>query len=491
MATIKGKWLFNSSIDLKMISQTVNFTSNGESFTSFHADASALAYMSTRIQFAYMSSSHGGKGWVSTNYRHVDFGSDTQTVSDEFYTWFTSNVKPDVTNLSDTTWYIPAGWSATAGYGIFRFDYSILETNQEGDLFAIGYGSYIPTPDETGMRPFPGDNFILGDMYSGICFGSSDSFTLKITDGYDVSNSDLISWLSQYGELQEVEEETPTTPTKKFTRLYIGDVVASSGGKRFRKLTEEEPEAPIVGTEGLAYTLSDDGTYYICSGIGSATDTDIVIANTYNGLPVGSIGTYAFSDCTNLASVVIPDSITIIGDYAFYECTSLANVVMSRSVIDIGKWSFNYCTSLTSIVIPKSATIIRYSAFFFCENLTIYCEAETQPDGWDANWKSSSIPVVWGYTSSSLVSFTIDGTTYQAEEGMTWQEWLSSEYNTDAFFLVQTLAGTRWVSAGRVDGSSSSHYFVVYNDVEVLDEDLIETDRAYAISVGDIQGGSN
>lgn len=90
-----------------------------------------------------------------------------------------------------------------------------------------------------------------------------------------------------------------------------------------------------------------------------------------------------------------------------------------------------------------------------------------------------------------LISFTIDGTTYQAEEGMTWQEWLSSEYNTDAFFLVQTEGVARWVSAGLMDGSIASHYVVVYNDVPVLVEDLIETDRAYVISVRDIIGGSN
>lgn len=33
----------------------------------------------------------------------------------------------------------------------------------------------------------------------------------------------------------------------------------------------------------------------------------------------------------------------------------------------------------------------------------------------------------------TLISFTIDGTSYQAEEGMTWGEWVDSEYNTDGF----------------------------------------------------------
>lgn len=35
---------------------------------------------------------------------------------------------------------------------------------------------------------------------------------------------------------------------------------------------------------------------------------------------------------------------------------------------------------------------------------------------------------------SSLITFTIDGIEYQAEEGMTWEEWCNSEYNVDGFW---------------------------------------------------------
>ena len=34
---------------------------------------------------------------------------------------------------------------------------------------------------------------------------------------------------------------------------------------------------------------------------------------------------------------------------------------------------------------------------------------------------------------TALISFSIGGTTYQAEEGMTWGEWINSEYNTGGF----------------------------------------------------------
>ena len=33
----------------------------------------------------------------------------------------------------------------------------------------------------------------------------------------------------------------------------------------------------------------------------------------------------------------------------------------------------------------------------------------------------------------TLITFTIDGTSYQAEEGMTWVEWVGTSYNTGTF----------------------------------------------------------
>ena len=37
---------------------------------------------------------------------------------------------------------------------------------------------------------------------------------------------------------------------------------------------------------------------------------------------------------------------------------------------------------------------------------------------------------------ASLITFTIDGREYQAEEGMLWWEWAESEYDTDGYMLA-------------------------------------------------------
>lgn len=37
---------------------------------------------------------------------------------------------------------------------------------------------------------------------------------------------------------------------------------------------------------------------------------------------------------------------------------------------------------------------------------------------------------------SSLITFTVDGVEYQAEEGMTWGEWVDSEYDVNGNFYI-------------------------------------------------------
>lgn len=37
---------------------------------------------------------------------------------------------------------------------------------------------------------------------------------------------------------------------------------------------------------------------------------------------------------------------------------------------------------------------------------------------------------------ATLITFTIDGTEYQTEDGMTWGEWVESEYNTDGYVIA-------------------------------------------------------
>ena len=140
-----------------------------------------------------------------------------------------------------------------------------------------------------------------------------------------------------------------------------------------------------TGTEGLLFTLSENGTAYSVSA-GSATEGDVVIPAYHNGLPVTGIGyigfansdfepedieigSYAFFDCTDLKTVVIPSTVTIIGDMAFAGCESLESIVLPPTVTVIGDGAFEVCRSLESIALPPAVTVIGDGAFMLCESL--------------------------------------------------------------------------------------------------------------------------
>lgn len=123
----------------------------------------------------------------------------------------------------------------------------------------------------------------------------------------------------------------------------------------------------MPGTAGLAYTLINGGNEYAVSGIGTVTDTDIVIPAAHLGLPVTAIGIGAFST-SGLTSVVITEGIVTVGNGAFFRCGALTSVELPAGLETLGTGAFA-ATGLTSLLLPDGLLSISNSAFSECVNL--------------------------------------------------------------------------------------------------------------------------
>ena len=131
-------------------------------------------------------------------------------------------------------------------------------------------------------------------------------------------------------------------------------------------LTARWTEIPT--SKGLKYTSNGDGTCYL-SGIGSCEDSDLNIpSKSPAGDCVTGIGNWAFDQCRQLTSVIIPDSMTTIGERAFNGCSNLTYIVIPNSVTSIGVYAFAYC-NLEEIAFPDSVTQIGDDILNSCNNL--------------------------------------------------------------------------------------------------------------------------
>ena len=164
--------------------------------------------------------------------------------------------------------------------------------------------------------------------------------------------------------------------------------------------------------------------------LGLPIPVDVVIPAKHKGLPVTSVTEEAFAYHSDLISVKIPDSITLIGEKAFFRCSNLTKITVDEnnlhyksidgnlytkdgktlvqyaigkeataftvpdSVTAIAPYAFAACNHLTSVVLPNSVEFIGAYAFNYCNSLKSISFIHTTSDWYrthDAtDWKNKT-----------------------------------------------------------------------------------------------------
>ena len=180
--------------------------------------------------------------------------------------------------------------------------------------------------------------------------------------------------------------------------------------------TSTVDDGHIEGSKGLQYTLSDDETYYILTGLGSCKDDELIVGNWYNGKPVTEIGEAALSTGEGEwgpKTIRVSEGITTIS-FRGLRSRTVEYVYLPDSVTELAKATFILDKSLKAVVLPATLTKINDDAFMECPVQDIYFKGtSTQWDNIDKSLNNNTTlfkaAFHYGYKGGEAIDGKVEG----------------------------------------------------------------------------------
>ena len=116
----------------------------------------------------------------------------------------------------------------------------------------------------------------------------------------------------------------------------------------------------MIAEDGTLVIAGSGDMYSYSETAAPWSDYDDSILAIEIGKDVNCIGMYAFSGLTHVKTVTFAEesACSTVMDYAFSGCTALESMILPEGTLVIGEAAFSGCTALTEVTIPASVTSI-------------------------------------------------------------------------------------------------------------------------------------